>query len=119
MKTSFPPSSAEFQEPTSDYIIKPLLDYLIETNILFAAMVVVGHENILVVVAKTGWLCFDLSNAVKARDVYSKMYLQGLVNHLRLGKWMPLRKEGSAVVVVVLVGVELPSHPGWCSKSIG
>ncbi|KAI3721135.1 hypothetical protein L2E82_32139 [Cichorium intybus] len=152
MTTSFPPSSAEFQEPASNFIIKPLLDYLTETNSSFfvslypysvyklrpeipigfalfqehafnfredtitgvryrnlfdlmvdaviAAMAVAGHENIPVVVAETGWPNFDPSNAVEARDVYSKMYLQGLVNHLRSGKGTPLRKEGVAEVYI-------------------
>ncbi|KAL7612472.1 glucan endo-1,3-beta-glucosidase [Lactuca sativa] len=152
MTTSFPPSSAEFQEPASNLIIKPLLDYLTETNSSFfvslypysvyklrpeipigfslfqehaynfredtitgvryrnlfdlmvdaviAAMAVAGHENIPVIVAETGWPCFDPFNSVEARDVYSKMYLQGLVKHLRSGKGTPLRKEGVTEVYI-------------------
>ncbi|XP_075512581.1 glucan endo-1,3-beta-glucosidase-like [Primulina tabacum] len=32
MTTSFPPSSAEFQEPISSLILRPLLQFLVETN---------------------------------------------------------------------------------------
>ncbi|KAA8534116.1 hypothetical protein F0562_031691 [Nyssa sinensis] len=35
MTTSFPPSAAEFQEPVSQIIIKPLLEFLDETNSSF------------------------------------------------------------------------------------
>ncbi|KAI3705079.1 hypothetical protein L1987_75311 [Smallanthus sonchifolius] len=152
MTTSFPPSSAEFQQPANSFVIKPLLDLLTETNSSFfvslypysvyklrpeipigfalfqqhaynfredtvtgvryrnlfdlmvdaviAAMTVAGHENIPVVVAETGWPCFDSNHEVEARDVYSKMYLQGLINHVRSGKGTPLRKEGAAEVYI-------------------
>ncbi|KAI3809104.1 hypothetical protein L1987_25073 [Smallanthus sonchifolius] len=152
MTTSFPPSSAEFQQPANSFVIKPLLDLLTETNSSFfvslypysvyklrpeipigfalfqqhaynfredtvtgvryrnlfdlmvdaviAAMVVAGHENIPVVVADTGWPCFDSNHEVEARDVYSKMYLQGLINHVRSGKGTPLRKEGAAEIYI-------------------
>ncbi|KVI09852.1 glucan endo-1,3-beta-glucosidase 7-like [Cynara cardunculus var. scolymus] len=152
MTTSFPPSSAEFQEPAGKFVIKPLLQLLTETNSSFfvnlypysvyklrpeipigfalfqelaynfrddtvtgvryrnlfdlmvdaviAAMAVAGHENIPVVVAETGWPCFDPSTEAEARGVYAKMYLQGLVNHLRSGKGTPLRKEGVADVYI-------------------
>ncbi|KAD5962075.1 hypothetical protein R6Q59_014406 [Mikania micrantha] len=152
MSTPFPPSSAEFQQPANDFVIKPLLDVLTETNSSFfvslypysvyklkpeipigfalfqqhaynfredtitgvryrnlfdsmfdavvAAMAVAGHENIPVIVAETGWPCFDSSNEVEARDVYSKMYLQGLINHVRLGKGTPLRKEGASEIYI-------------------
>ncbi|KAI3748798.1 hypothetical protein L6452_12143 [Arctium lappa] len=148
MTTSFPPSSAEFQEPAGNFVIKPLLQLLTETNSSFfvslypysvyklrpeipigfalfqelpynfredtvtgvryrnlfdlmvdaviAAMAVAGHENIPVVVAETGWPCFDPSSEAEARGIYAEMYLQGLINHLRSGKGTPLRKEGVA-----------------------
>ncbi|KAL4556913.1 hypothetical protein LXL04_035079 [Taraxacum kok-saghyz] len=35
MMTSFPPSSAEFEEPTNNVILKPLLEFLAETNSSF------------------------------------------------------------------------------------
>ena len=35
MMTSFPPSSAEFEEPTNNVILKPLLQFLSETNSSF------------------------------------------------------------------------------------
>lgn len=152
MTTSFPPSSAEFQQPVDNFVIKPLLDLLTETNSSFfvslypyfvyklraeipigfalfqehaynfredtvtgvryrnlfdlmvdaviAAMAVAGHENIPIVVAETGWPSFDTNHEVEARDVYARMYLQGLVNHVRSGKGTPLRREGPSEIYI-------------------
>ncbi|XP_076882410.1 glucan endo-1,3-beta-glucosidase-like [Bidens hawaiensis] len=67
---------------------------------VIAAMAVAGHENIPVVVAETGWPCYDSNNEIEAREVYARMYLQGLVDHVRSGNGTPLRKEGAAEIYV-------------------
>ncbi|XP_076903677.1 glucan endo-1,3-beta-glucosidase-like [Bidens hawaiensis] len=67
---------------------------------VIAAMAVAGHENIPVVVAETGWPCYDSSNEIEAREGYARMYLQGLVDHVRSGEGTPLRKEGAAEIYV-------------------
>lgn len=152
MTLSFPPSSAQFQQPVGDIVIKPLLDLLAATNsslfvslypysvfklraeipigfalfqehaynfredtitavryrnlfdlmidAVIVAMAVAGHENIPIIVAETGWPCYDPANEAAGREVYSEMYLNGLVNHIRSGKGTPLRKEGVTDVYI-------------------
>ncbi|XVF83858.1 hypothetical protein PTKIN_Ptkin16aG0527100 [Pterospermum kingtungense] len=151
--TAFPPSSAEFQQPVGDIIIKPLLQFLEETNSFFlinlypynmfrlnsqipigfalfqenpfnfrddlvtgvryfnlfdmmvdavvAAMVVMGHANVPVIVTETGWPSGGgEAGELEANRVFAEMYLKGLVKHLRSGVGTPLRKEGVAEVYV-------------------
>ncbi|XVF83859.1 hypothetical protein PTKIN_Ptkin16aG0527200 [Pterospermum kingtungense] len=159
--TAFPPSSAQFQQPVGDIIIKPLLQFLEETNSFFlinlypynmfrlnseipigfalfqenpfnfrddlvtgvryfnlfdmmvdaviAAMAEMGHANIPVIVAETGWPSGGgQAGEVEANGVYAEMYLKGLVKHLRSGVGTPLKREGIAEVYVY----ELMDHEG-------
>uniref|UniRef100_A0A251UD39 Putative glycoside hydrolase family 17, F-box domain-containing protein n=1 Tax=Helianthus annuus TaxID=4232 RepID=A0A251UD39_HELAN len=90
-----------------------LFDIMLDAVIV--AMAVAGHENIPVVVAETGWPCYDSNNEVEAREVYAKMYLQGLVNHVRSGKGTPLKREGATEVYVY----ELFDRNDTGSESLG
>ncbi|CAN8254502.1 unnamed protein product [Cochlearia groenlandica] len=147
--TAFPPSSAQFQNPTGEIIIRPILQFLERTNSSFlinlypynlyrssfsipigfalfeespfnfrddlstgvryrnlfdmmvdaviSSMAVMGHENLPVIVAETGWPSSGIDgNEVDATLMYSEMYLKALMNHLRSGSGTPLRKEGVA-----------------------
>ncbi|CAH8360488.1 unnamed protein product [Eruca vesicaria subsp. sativa] len=151
--TAFPPSSAQFQEPNGEVIIRPILQFLERTNSSFlvnlfpynmyrssfsipvgfalfeegpfnfrddlttgvryrnlfdmmvdaviSAMAVMGHENLPVVVAETGWPSSGIDGGeVDATLLYSEMYLKGLLGHLRSGGGTPLRREGVAEVYV-------------------
>jgi hypothetical protein len=70
-----------------------LFDMMVDAAI--SAMAVAGYENILVVVAKTGWPSSGgEASEVNANLAYAEMYLKGLVAHLRSGIGTPLRKEG-------------------------
>ncbi|MFS7968717.1 putative glucan endo-1,3-beta-D-glucosidase [Helianthus anomalus] len=156
MMTSFPPSSAEFEEPVNTRLLTPLLQFLTETNSSFfvnlfpyfvyklraeipigfalfenqpysfrddvitgvryrnlfdmmvdaviAALTVSGHADMPVVVTETGWPSGGLVNEGEgegdAHPVYARMYLNGLVSHLRSGGGTPLRKEGVAQAYV-------------------
>ncbi|WZZ17634.1 hypothetical protein YC2023_110723 [Brassica napus] len=151
--TAFPPSSAQFQEPTGEVIIRPILQFLERTNSSFlinlfpynmyrssfsipigfalfeegpfnfrddlttgvryrnlfdmmvdaviSSMAVMGHENLPVIVAETGWPSSGIdAGEVDATLLYSEMFLKALLAHLRSGGGTPLRKEGVAEVYV-------------------
>ncbi|KAJ4895925.1 Glycosyl hydrolase superfamily protein [Raphanus sativus] len=151
--TAFPPSSAQFQEPTGEVIIRPILQFLERTNSSFlinlfpynvyrsifsipvgfalfeegpfnfrddlttgvryrnlfdmmvdaviSSMAVMGHENLPVIVAETGWPSSGIdAGEVDATLLYSEMFLKALLGHLRSGVGTPLRKEGVAEVYV-------------------
>ncbi|XVF24025.1 hypothetical protein REPUB_Repub13aG0091200 [Reevesia pubescens] len=68
---------------------------------VLTAMAVMGHENIPVVVAETGWPSGGGEAAeVEANGVYAEMYLKGLVRHLKSGAGTPLKKDGISEVYV-------------------
>ncbi|KAK3427928.1 hypothetical protein EUGRSUZ_F04056 [Eucalyptus grandis] len=68
---------------------------------VITAMAVAGHENIPVIVAETGWPNSSPDAAeIDANELYSEMYVKGLLGHLRSGQGTPLRKEGVAEAYV-------------------
>ncbi|KAI3419457.1 Glucan endo-1 [Psidium guajava] len=68
---------------------------------VIAAMAVAGHENIPVIVAETGWPNSSPdATEIDANELYSEMYVKGLLGHLRSGQGTPLRKEGAAEAYV-------------------
>ncbi|XP_019099906.1 PREDICTED: glucan endo-1,3-beta-glucosidase 2-like [Camelina sativa] len=151
--TAFPPSSAQFQQPNGEVIIRPILQFLERTNSSFlinlypynmyrssfsipigfalfeefpfnfrddlttgvryrnlfdmmvdaviSAMAVMGHENLPVIVAETGWPSSGIdASEVDATLLYSEMFLKALLTHLRSGSGTPLRKEGVSEVYI-------------------
>nr|GEV12433.1 glycoside hydrolase, catalytic domain-containing protein [Tanacetum cinerariifolium] len=60
----------------------------------------IGANLVPLIVTKTSWPCYDPINEGEEQVVYSGMYLRGLVNHLKLGRGTPLRKEGPSEVYV-------------------
>ncbi|MFS7969118.1 putative glucan endo-1,3-beta-D-glucosidase [Helianthus anomalus] len=77
-----------------------LFDMMVDAVI--AALTVSGHADMPVVVTETGWPSGGLVNEGEGdvHPVYAKMYLNGLVSHLRSGGGTPLRKEGVAQAYV-------------------
>ncbi|KAF8006296.1 hypothetical protein BT93_K0556 [Corymbia citriodora subsp. variegata] len=76
-----------------------LFDMMVDAVV--AAMAVAGHENIPVIVAETGWPSSSPDAAeIDANELYSEMYVKGLLGHLRSGQGTPLRKEGVAEAYV-------------------
>ncbi|KAK3436753.1 hypothetical protein EUGRSUZ_C01473 [Eucalyptus grandis] len=68
---------------------------------VITAKAVAGHENIPVIVAETGWPNSILDAAeIDANELYSEMYVKGLLGHLRSGQGTPLRKKGVAEAYV-------------------
>ncbi|KAI6670108.1 hypothetical protein NL676_004993 [Syzygium grande] len=76
-----------------------LFDMMVDAVV--AAMAVAGHENIPVIVAETGWPSSSPdATEIDANELYSEMYVKGLLGHLRSGQGTPLRKEGVAEAYV-------------------
>ncbi|GAB4831871.1 hypothetical protein Ancab_005886 [Ancistrocladus abbreviatus] len=99
LTNSFPPSTAKFQQPVDELVVKPLLQFLEETNssffvnmypyhVLINAMAVAGHEDIPVVVTETGWR--SSGTEADANELYAD---KGLIRRLKSGTGSPLRKE--------------------------
>ncbi|CAN6930472.1 unnamed protein product [Brassica oleracea] len=65
------------------------------------SLAVMGHENLPVVVAETGWPSWSSnSSEVYATPKCSQRFLNALVDHLRAEKGTPLRKEGASEVYI-------------------
>nr|VDD00857.1 unnamed protein product [Brassica oleracea] len=63
-------------------------------------MAVMGHENLSVIVAETGWPSSGIdSGEDDATLLYSKMFLKGLLAHLRSGGGTKMVVLSSRVVV--------------------
>ncbi|XP_010534680.1 PREDICTED: glucan endo-1,3-beta-glucosidase 2 [Tarenaya hassleriana] len=90
-----------------------IFDIMIDSVI--SAMAVMGHENLPVIVAETGWPCTGTdAREVDATVLYAEMYLKGLIKHLRSGNGTPLRKEGVAEAYIFeLVGREQQGTRNW------
>ena len=70
---------------------------------VITAMAVMGHENIPLVVAETGWPSGGgEAGEVEANVVYAEMYLKGLVRHLKSG-WNAIeeRRSGGGLCLCV------------------
>ncbi|GAB2299873.1 hypothetical protein Dimus_033924 [Dionaea muscipula] len=99
LTTAFPPSAAEFIEPLNGLIIKPLLEFLQETNYSFFTNLHINPRHDCgwtreypVVVAETGWT--SVGKEADVNQLYAEIFLRVLVRHLRSGWGTLLRKEG-------------------------
>ena len=76
-----------------------LFDKMVDAVV--SAMAVASYENIPVVVVETGWPSSGAdASKVEANQAYVEMYLKNLVEHLRSGTGLPLRKEGVVEVYI-------------------
>ncbi|CAA7060395.1 unnamed protein product [Microthlaspi erraticum] len=76
-----------------------LFDMMVDAVI--SSMAVMGHENLPLIVAETGWPSSGIdAGEVDATMLYSEMFLRALLTHLRSGSGTPLRKEGVSEVYV-------------------
>ncbi|KAL0866336.1 hypothetical protein Bca101_045454 [Brassica carinata] len=108
---------SNFWIPSGFALFEPPFSYVDDSSIihvrygnLFDVMVdavvssleVMGHENLPVVVAETGWpSCSSNSSEVDATPKCSQTFLNALVDHLRAGNGTPLRKDGVSEVYYI------------------
>ncbi|ESQ44333.1 hypothetical protein EUTSA_v10006375mg [Eutrema salsugineum] len=88
-----------------------LFDMMVDAVI--SSMAVMGHENIPVIVAETGWPSSGIdAGEIDATPYYSGQFLRSLIGHLRRGSGTPLRKGGpSEVYIFELVDKYDPEQP--------
>ncbi|ESQ44332.1 hypothetical protein EUTSA_v10006480mg, partial [Eutrema salsugineum] len=92
----FESSSFNFREDlTTGVKYHNLFDMMVDAVI--SSMAVMGHENLPVIVAETGW---PSTGGIGATPYYSWRFLRSLIGHLRRGSGTPLRKGGPLEVYI-------------------